>query len=334
MKRTLAFLAVVALAVGCKKDDYITLNDSDESYVTFAENSNGNDDFNVINYVPDGAADEEYISLDDFHVVAKLAGPRVAPEDVIITYSIDAAAVAKFNADGLAADPDFKPYAVLPDSTFDILVATDTIKKGEVYAEKTLDNIITFPTKIDPSQFYLIPLKVTSTQYESAPGSSTILFYIIGNPLAGNYSDIGIRYNYTGSVAWTMPAPGLALSTAPDVPSANPPAGGTVQTTYNGVKAAVPVNGQTVVIDYGNVPEPVSGALAQYIVTADATFATITYDFSTLFKGGYSNIQKYQSSYTPPAPGVKPTFRFVSKYNNAVGGAGSDRFIDESFRHL
>lgn len=333
MKKIIALLAVVSL-FGCKKDPAVSLSSSDPSTVMFTENGALTKLFPKVNYVPDGSVSDEYISFADYTIRAKFDGPIVAPQDITLTYSVDAAAIAKFNSDGAAADPNFKPFALLPASQFSLLVTTDVIKKGEVYAPKVTDNIVTHPDLIDPSKFYVIPIKVSSSAYPTRSGSGTIFIYIIGNPLAGAYQDWGIRYNYTGSAgAWAGPPAGEGLATGPGgTATAGYPAGGSVQTTYNRVDAAVPVDGQTVTLDLGNVPDP-AGPLAQYFITANTSFSDITFDFSATFKSGYSNIVKFKRGYLPPTATQKPAFRFFTLYNNTTGGAGNDRLIDQTFIH-
>jgi len=285
MKKLIAILAIISF-VSCKKTEYVSVNDSDPSSVIFTENGGAPKAFPKFNYIPDGSLTDEYLSFHDFTIKAKLDGPIVAPQDITVTYSVDAAAVAKFNTEGAAADPNFKPYEILPASQFSLLVTSDVIKKGEVYAPKDVDNIVTHPGLIDPSKFYLIPIKITSSLYPSTSASNTIFFYIIGNPLAGIYQDWGIRYNYTGAVGWAGPPAAEGLATGPGgTVTANYPAGGTVQTTYNYLDGATPVDGQTVNIYFGNVPDP-AGGTAEYYITANASFSAITYDFSTTFKLG------------------------------------------------
>ena len=335
MKKLIAIVSIVSLVgAGCKKQpEYISLSNSDPSAVIFTENGGNPKLFPKFNYVPDGSLTDEYISFHDYTIQTKFDGPIVAPSDLTVTYSIDAAAVAKFNTEGAAADPNFKPYTLLPSNQFQLLVTSDVIKKGEVYAPKVLNNLVTHPNLIDPSQFYLIPIKVTNSAYPSTTASSTIFIYIIGNPLAGGYHDFGVRWSLTGSVAWAGPPANLPLATAPGVPSVNPPTAAPPTFTYNYDEPGVPVDGQTITIDYGNVPDP-AGGLAQYFITANAAFSAITFDFSSTFKAGYSNIDKYVRAYVAPSPTQKPAFRLVSKYNNATGGSGSDRLLDESFQHL
>jgi Domain of unknown function (DUF1735) len=331
MKKIIAILAIISF-FGCNKSDEITLSSSDKSTVMFTENGAATKSFPKFNYLPDASLVDEYISFDHYTIKAKLDGPITAPEDITITYAIDPAAVAKFNSDGAAADPNWKPFAMLPASNFSLVVTSDVIKKGEVYAPTVTNNILTHPGLIDPSKFYVIPVKISSSSYASGIGSGTIFFYIIGNPLAGVYQDWGVRYNLTGSVAWGGPAAGLGLATAPGVPSVGPPGGAPVTTVYNYLQTAVPVDGQTVNLVMGNVPDPAGGG-ALYYITADASFANITLDFSGTFKSGYSNIAKYIRGYVAPSATQKPAFRLVTHYNNTTGGAGNDRIIDETFIH-
>jgi hypothetical protein len=82
----------------------------------------------------------------------------------------------------------------------------------------------------------------------------------------------------------------------------------------------------------GNVPDPAGGA-AYYFITGSPTFSTISYNFSSTFQAGYSNIDKFNRGYVPPSPTQKPAFRLVTHYNNSTGGAGNDRIIDETFLH-
>jgi hypothetical protein len=332
MKKLLAVLAIASF--GCNKADYISLKDTDKSTIMFAKNAgDGKLGTSAFNYIPTGSLTNEYVSLDDYTLRAKFDGPMVAPQDIPVTYSIDKAAVATFNAEQLKKDPAFKPFTLLPDSTYTLAITSDVIKKGEVYGSRTDSNLLVHPTKIDPAVFYLLPIKVSSSAYPSSAGTGTIFIYIIGNPLAGTYKDIGVRWNLTGAVAWAGPPADLVLATAQNVPSVNPPTTAAPAFTYDKNVPAIPVDGQTISMQFGNVPDPASGD-AVYLITANATFTAITYDFTATFKAGYSNIDKYVRAYRPPSPTQKAAFRLVTKYNNATGGGGNDRIVDETFTHL
>jgi hypothetical protein len=210
MKKLLAILAIVSF--GCKKTDYISLSDSDKSTVMFTESGGAPKTFPKLSYIPDGSLTDEYISFEDFTVKTKFDGPMVAPEDITITYAVDAAAVTKFNADGAAGNPSYKPFAILPTSNFSLAVTSDVIKKGEVYAPKVTNNILVHPNLIDPAKNYVIPISVKSSAYPSSVGTGTIFFTIIGNPLAGAYSVTGYFYHPSAPRAFTRTGASGALS--------------------------------------------------------------------------------------------------------------------------
>ena len=199
MKKVILILSVIAFAYGCKKvKDTTPLSDSDPTSLKFASNS-GSTAFPRVSYSPDASLTEEYLSFEDQNIKVKLDGPSVAPADVVLTFKTNPAGLDKLNADALAKNPAYKAFKLLPDSCFKILVASDVIKKGQVYAEKISNNIVTYPGKIDPAINYMLPLTVTNSAYPSAAGTGTIYYYIIGNPLAGSYSVEG-RYFYHPSV--------------------------------------------------------------------------------------------------------------------------------------
>lgn len=338
MKRILILISIVILGYGCDKVEVtapIGANDGTPA-IRFSIIT-PNTAYPKIAYVPNGLNAQEFLSLEDNGIKVKLEAPMVAPQDIYLTYSTNPAGLTKLNAE-IAALPiptavppqppyqKFTPFLLLPDSCFKILVTKDTIRKGLQYAEKTVNNIVVYASKIDPSVNYCLPFSVTSSAYPSAVGTGTIYYTIIGNPLAGPYATTGKRYNYTGSVAWSGPP-------------APYPAGFTDGTTavYNGTVFASPINGLTIHFDMGNVPDP-AGPLAQYYVTgvsgANGPFTNITFDQGPTFESGYSNIQRYILNYVAPINGNKPSFRLITKYNNTTGNAGNDRLIDQTFTHL
>lgn len=166
--------------------------------------------------------------------------------------------------------------------------------------------------------------------------SVSLLVNVDSNPLAGVYQDWGVRYNLISTTSWSGPPAGLTLATAPGIPCINPPAPGSCGAPSNTFIYNVtfsPVNSQTITGDFGNVPDPSTSAQAAYYITGNTGFSLISYDFASTVVAGYSNIEKYIRGYIPPSPTQKPAFRLITKYNNATGGSGHDRIIDESFTH-
>ena len=80
-----------------------------------------------------------------------------------------------------------------PDSTFSLPVTTMTIKAGFRIAQFM---VIYYPAKIDPTKSYMLPITLTDASGITISGNlATIYFHIIGNLLAGSYSQEWIRYN-------------------------------------------------------------------------------------------------------------------------------------------
>ena len=122
-----------------------------------------------------------------FHV--NYASTNVATADVTITLSIDQAALTNYNA----ANPT--QYSVFPDSIYVFTSKTINIKKGNNYSD--LIPLIVFPSKIDPSKNYMLPISIKGVPSGSTISSNfgTIFYHFIGNPIAGSYTQQWIRYN-------------------------------------------------------------------------------------------------------------------------------------------
>jgi len=67
------------------------------------------------------------------------------------------------------------------------------------------------------------------------------------------------------------------------------------------------------------------------LITGDATFANISVDYSQDLLNGSSSRQTFITNYVPPSPTQKASFHIYTHYNNAVGGGGNDRIMDELF---
>lgn len=267
---------------------------------------------------------------DTAYFTLNYAATTVAPTDITVTMAYDAAALAAYVAQDTVNRNN--PYTKMPDSICKFLQTTQVIKAGQSYSDFV--KFIVYPNKVDPSKNYMFPITITSASgVKISTNFGTIYYHLIGNPLAGNYTTYGQRWNYTGSIPWAGPANSLALATAPGVPAAGVPAGGSVTFTKNGSTTTfAPVDGQTVAGVMANVPDP-SGGAAYHFVTGNASFSAITEDVGATFKAGYSNIDVFSRAYVAPSPTQKPAFRLVVHYNNTTGGAGNDRIIDESFTH-
>lgn len=251
------------------------------------------------------------------------AATTTAPTDISVTLSYDAAALAAYNA----ANPTGQ-YEVFPDSIWlkSAFPKTIVIKAGQSYSDPV--KLTVYPSKINTSKSYMLPITITSASGVNISGNfGTIWYHVIGNPLAGDYSLVGTRYNYSGSVPYSGPTSST---------NANIPAGfiSTNNLTPLSPKTALPVNAATVTMSFSNLGFG-SGFEYGYLITGNnAAFTSITLGWNAAFTSANSNIDGFIMSYTAPTPTQKPKFRLVTHYNNALGGAGSDRIIDEDLVHL
>ncbi len=313
--KALFFSTVILCISSCLKKDAANIDIEETSppivELQFIEGGSGSTINSGMQYFSGGALTyPSSHAADTAHFNVNIAGPAAASSDVSVTLGVKASAVLdNYKSDSIK-------YELMPDSLYHIINPTTTIKAGSRIGKF---EIAFFPSKLDPSKSYMLPIVVAQAGgLTISENFGIVYFHVIGNPLAGTYVMTGMRYNYTGSVAWSGP---------PDIP-----AGNVGTTPYSGNIVAAPVNAKTISLTMGNVPDP-AGGTAVYLITGDASFANITYDFSKTFKDGYSNIIKYVASYTPPSATQKASFHLMTKYNNTVGNAGNDRLIDQTFTH-
>ncbi|MFC4231701.1 DUF1735 domain-containing protein [Parasediminibacterium paludis] len=125
---------------------------------------------------------------DTFYFHANYAATNVAPKDITVTLAYDAAALASYNATSSVK------YTKCPDSIYSFKATTVTIKAGQSYS--SLIPMVFFPSKIDPTQNYMLPISITDAQGNNISGNfGTIYFHFIGNPIAGAYNEEWIRFN-------------------------------------------------------------------------------------------------------------------------------------------
>jgi uncharacterized protein YxeA len=311
MKKILIIITVALLGFGCAKIAVTTpIGDTGTPAIKFSIVT-PTAKYPKISYSPNGAA-EEFLSFSANDVKVKFEAPTAAPTDLYLDYKTNPAGLVKLNADGLANDPSYKPFFLLPDSTFKILVTKDTIRKGGQYAEKVDNNIVVYTQKIDASINYILPLTVTNSTYPSATGTGTIYYYIIGNPLAGTYNVVGTRYNCTatGDQGYSGGAiPGNFVTASIPTPKSLTPLSDTLVTTY--------------VANLG------AGTSRDYYLGYNPARSTtdVSVKFTQSFFDGISNIRLLTHTYDPALKKIT----LLWTYNNQPGGVGNDRIISEVF---
>ena len=241
---------------------------------------------------------------------------KPSDKDIKITLAVDPSAIAGYNS-----TPGNTKFEILPASNFRFPKTTVTVKAGQSFSESTY--LIYNPQLIDPSKLYMVPIRIVDAQgVKISSNNATIFYHIIGNPLAGNYSLVGTRYNYSGSVSWS------------GFPAAIPPFTGTINLTAAfPTKVASAIDGQTIALDFSNL----GGNGFAYLITGNADFSKVTLSYNNEVLSGnvikYSLIKDYSFIGAGTATSPKPTFRILTHYNNAASGAGNDRILDELFTH-
>jgi hypothetical protein len=118
-----------------------------------------------------------------------MASVNALDKDVTVTLGVDAAALAAYNAD----PNNSVKYDQFPDSVYSFAEKQVTIKAGERVA---LVSLQFFPSKIDPSKNYMLPISITDASGVDISGNfGTIYYHVIGNVLAGSYYQSWYRYN-------------------------------------------------------------------------------------------------------------------------------------------
>ncbi len=137
---------------------------------------------NALLFPPTDPADTTY-----FHV--EYASTSTAPQDEVVTFAIDQAALDAYNAQG------GNQYAIFPDSIYSFTATSVTIPKGNNYSAGI--PLIVFPDKINLLDNYMLPISIKTAPAGSTIASNytTIYYHLIGNPIAGLYSQEWIRYN-------------------------------------------------------------------------------------------------------------------------------------------
>lgn len=81
---------------------------------------------------------------------------------------------------------DSLDYVMMPDSTYDIVSTTATIKKGETYA---VFKVAFYPVKIDFTKNYMLPITASNSADLMVSSNYGFMYYhIVGNPIAGAYN--------------------------------------------------------------------------------------------------------------------------------------------------
>jgi hypothetical protein len=208
--KILSFLVVISAGlISCLKkgDMNIDIDKTTANVVElqFIENGSGSTINSGMQYFSGGAltypGDHE---ADTATYNVSLAGATTLGSDLMVTVAIDPSKVL----DNLANDAI--QYELMPDSLFHIVSTSGTIKAGERIVPL---QIIFYPSKMDPTKSYMLPVKISDAGGQTISDNfSTIYFHVIGNPIAGSYTQEWLRWNNaTGAGAPTFEDGGPAV---------------------------------------------------------------------------------------------------------------------------
>jgi len=224
---------------------------------------------NAILFPPTDASDTAWFYLN-------YAAADVAPQDEVITIAFDQNALDAYNALG------GNQYAKFPDSIFSFTTTTVTVKKGNNYSAKV--PLVIYPDQVDLLENYMFPITITAAPAGSTISSNfkTIYYHLIGNPIAGLYTQEWIRYNNADGSG--TPAYDLDLSPGVFAPidgfNINVQSGtGPIYNLSFADTAGVLSNFQVSFVA-GSIPAGLTITGGPTIVTADATTGTYIFNFT------------------------------------------------------
>lgn len=219
-------------------------------------------------------------------------------KDLTLTLGVDQAALDAYNAD----PANTVKYELFPDSLYSFTQTSVTIKAGERVA---LVSVEFFPTNIDPSKSYMLPISITDAEGVNISGNfGTIYYHVIGNPLAGIWVDQA-GSNRTlfattiadGTIVGIADLEGLAKVMSPD------------DATHARIDFAdLGTSGWQYVITYDQ-------ATGSFAVDANETMA------ASITAGSFKLLEP--PTYDP----ATETIHIKSQYTNSVG---SERLIEET----
>ena len=194
IKRVLAIiLSMLTLSSCLKKDDMnidMVSKTASIMQLQFIENGNGSTLNSGMQYFSGGALTYPGSDMMDTATYnINLAGPVTLATDLKVTVGADATKLLdNYGADSIK-------YELMPDSLYHMVATTATIKSGSRIA---VMKIVFYPSKINVTKSYMLPLVIKDASGQIISSNmSTIYFHVIGNPIAGAYTQEWIRYNLT-----------------------------------------------------------------------------------------------------------------------------------------
>ncbi|HMH20429.1 MAG TPA: DUF1735 domain-containing protein [Puia sp.] len=223
---------------------------------------------------------------DTITFTVNIASPYPPTKDVPVTLAVDDAARVSYISNASNVQ-----FAAFPAAGFDFPKTSGTIKAG-----RRLDTftVVVHHGNLDPTQSYMLPISIKSASGATISGNlGTIYFHIIGNPLAGPYTQEWIRYDQadaTGTPGYDETGPASFVPVSPTSISVESGTGVDYILSFtntagvlSGFKVAFPTSGPTSPTGAG-----ITISAGPTIVLADPVGKKFTFNFVYVNSGGAS----------------------------------------------
>jgi hypothetical protein len=245
--------------------------------------------------------------------IASINAPTTA---TTVTVGVDNSIVATYDA----ANPAIN-YLVMPAGSYTFPDQTVTIPAGSRQATVS----VTFnKALLDPSQSYMLPIKIKSASVLISGNYSIHYLHFIGNDFAGAYTwDYRRWQNGVGPVPYVVPSQS-PTGGSPDIQTLNQ--AGTISPVSPTEFMMLTGYNSTGVLYDVTFTRTVSGGVAQYSNWA------VTFPQAQLDKwaaAGITNIVAPKFTIPPPSNATQPKIIEI----NYVSGGASGRYIDDTYHH-
>lgn len=119
-------------------------------------------------------------------ITVDLASKGNSNGSITVTLGVDAAKIAEYNS---ANGTSFQAF---PANAYKLTSNKVTVAAGGHYGTTTLE---IYQNKLDPTVSYMLPISITDGGGKSLSSNQNTIYYnVIGNPIAGNYTEEWIRW--------------------------------------------------------------------------------------------------------------------------------------------
>jgi Domain of unknown function (DUF1735) len=177
-KISILSICIVALLTGCLKDSPNVDFSQIKPTVMMINSGLGYFSSAALNFTSDTITVPIQVNLASVDRMSK---------DITVQLAIDDQALSDYNAtSGIQ-------YEKMADSSFSFPTTSGTIAAGQ---RLLIINVTFYKHTFDPSKSYMLPISITSADgVDLSSNFNTMYFHVIGNPIAGSYSELWTRWN-------------------------------------------------------------------------------------------------------------------------------------------